>query len=252
MMTITNIYRYPIKGLSAEALSKTFLQAGKSLRDDRRFGIALGSTNLDFVGGGWIAKKYFLMQAKNPKLTQLETTYDPDTQTLTIFRKGEKVSSGKLTTLIGRTMIEEFLTAYMGDESQGKLKVFETQTGQMLSDQSRPLVSLINLASIRDISRIMGVRINPIRFRGNINFECSDPWLESTWVGQTLRLGSVTLKIVAPVGRCVATHVNPKTSERDVNILKTLQCNFGHTNCGVFAEVIQTGTIRINDQINII
>jgi uncharacterized protein YcbX len=192
-----------------------------------------------------------LMQAKNPQLTQLETKYDLDTQTLTILRGGKQVSRGQLTTLIGRTMIEDFLTTYMGDEACGSVKVYETQTGQMLSDQSRPLVSLINLASIRDINRITGIKINPVRFRGNINFECSDPWLENNWIGQTLRLGTATLKVVAHVGRCVATHINPGTSKHDVNILKALQYNFGHTNCGVFAEVTQTGIVKINDVISV-
>ena len=68
-------------------------------------------------------------------------------------------------------MVEYLFTAYMGDDAQGRLKVFETQKKKMLSDQLRPLISLINLASVRDISRIMGVKINSIRFRGNINFE---------------------------------------------------------------------------------
>ena len=54
MTIITNIYRYPIKGLSAEALSEIELQAGKSLKGDRRFAIALGSTNLALGGGGWM------------------------------------------------------------------------------------------------------------------------------------------------------------------------------------------------------
>ena len=148
-------------------------------------------------------------------------------------------------------MVEYFLTTYMGDDAQGRLKVFEIQKEKMLSDQLGPLISLINLASVRYISRIMGVKIHSIRFRGNINFECGDPWIENDWVGRTLRLGAAKLKVVAPVGRCVATHINPKTSKHDVNILKALQCNFGHTNCGVFAEVTQTGIIQVNNAISI-
>ena len=252
MIVIKNIYRYPIKGLSAEALSEANLQAGKSLEDDRRFAIALGSTNLDLTEGGWMAKKYFLMQARNPKLTQLKTKYDLGTQTLTIFKNGKKVSHGQLTSLTGRMMIEDFLTAYMGDEAHGRVKIYETQTGKMLSDQSAPFVSLINLASVRDISRITGMEINPIRFRGNINLECGYPWLENHWVGKTLRLGAASLKVIAPIGRCVATHINPKTSKHDVNILRALQQNFAHTNCGVFAEITQTGPIQVNKEVSVV
>jgi hypothetical protein len=146
------------------------LRAGNSLKDDRRSAIALGSTNLDLSGGGWVAKNYFLMQAK-PKTYSARKIYDPCIQTLTIFRGSKQVTSVQLTTIIGRTIVEYFLTAYMGDNTQRRLKVLETQEAKMLSDQARPRISLINLASVRDISRIMGVKINSIRFRGNINFE---------------------------------------------------------------------------------
>ena len=61
MTIIKNIYRYPVKGLSAEALSETHLQACSSLQDDRRFGIALGSTNINLNNRGWMPKKHFLM-----------------------------------------------------------------------------------------------------------------------------------------------------------------------------------------------
>ena len=252
MMIIKNIYSYPVKGLSAEALSEIKLHAGNSLKDDRRFAIALGSTNLALGGSGWMAKNHFLTQAKNPKLAQLKTKYDPNTQMLTILRSGKKVSQGQLTSLIGREMIEKFFTAFMGDEAHGSVKVFETKTGEMLSDQSRAFISLINLDSLRDIDRITRMKVNPIRFRGNINFECGAPWLENNWVGRSIRMGGATLKVVAPVGRCIATHINPKTSKRDINILKVLKRNFGHTNCGVFAEVTQTGIIHINNKITMI
>ena len=252
MTIIKNIYRYPVKGLSAEVLSETHLQACSSLQDDRRFAIALGSTNLDLNNRGWMPKKHFLMQAKNPKLTQLETKYDHDTQTLTLLRRGKQVSRGQLSSPIGRTMIEDFLTAFMGDEARGCVKIFETQTGEMLSDQSKPFVSLINLASVRDIGRVTGMELDPIRFRGNFYFESDAPWLENNWLDKTFNLGGATLKVKAPVGRCVATHVNPETSKHDVNILKSLQSAFGHTNCGVFAEIVQTGTVQTNDVIKII
>ena len=73
MTIIKNIYRYPVKGLSPEVLSEAHLQVCSSLKDDRRFAIALGSTNLDLNNWGWMPKNNFLMQAKNPSLTQLET-----------------------------------------------------------------------------------------------------------------------------------------------------------------------------------
>ena len=45
--TVTAIYRYPVKGLSAERMDRAALIPGQCLPHDRRFAIALGSTLFD-------------------------------------------------------------------------------------------------------------------------------------------------------------------------------------------------------------
>jgi uncharacterized protein len=42
MATVTAIYRYPVKGLSAEEMNRVALIPGECLPHDRRFAIALG------------------------------------------------------------------------------------------------------------------------------------------------------------------------------------------------------------------
>ena len=44
---IGSIYRYPVKGLSAERLDRVALTVGECLPHDRRFAIALPSTSFD-------------------------------------------------------------------------------------------------------------------------------------------------------------------------------------------------------------
>ena len=44
---ITQVYRYPVKGLSAEPLDRVALAIGRCLPQDRRFALALGSTHFD-------------------------------------------------------------------------------------------------------------------------------------------------------------------------------------------------------------
>jgi len=41
---VVAIYRYPVKGLSAEKMDRVVLTPGECLPHDRRFAIALGST----------------------------------------------------------------------------------------------------------------------------------------------------------------------------------------------------------------
>lgn len=44
---IAQVYRYPVKGLSAEPLDRVTLAIGRCLPQDRRYAIALGSTHFD-------------------------------------------------------------------------------------------------------------------------------------------------------------------------------------------------------------
>jgi len=48
-ITISSIYRYPVKGLSPEPLSRTTLSPGRCLPQDRRFAVALGSTRWEVL-----------------------------------------------------------------------------------------------------------------------------------------------------------------------------------------------------------
>jgi uncharacterized protein len=57
--TVTAIYRYPVKGLSAEKLDRVSLTPGECLPHDRRFAIALGSTLFDPKHPEWLSKTHF-------------------------------------------------------------------------------------------------------------------------------------------------------------------------------------------------
>ncbi len=49
--------------------------------------------------------------------------------------------------------------------------------------------------------------------------------------------------------RCAATHVNPGTATRDMNVLEAPQRGFGHIDMGVCAEVIGGGETVTGDRI---
>ena len=51
---VTAIYRYPVKGLSAEKMNRVVLTPGECLPHDRRFAIALGSTRFDPEHPEWL------------------------------------------------------------------------------------------------------------------------------------------------------------------------------------------------------
>jgi uncharacterized protein YcbX len=109
MITVTNIYRHPVKSLTAEALLEAQLVPGRAIPNDRRFGLLLGSTPAAGAATEWMPKTKFLALVRNAKLAALETQFDDETDVLTVLRGGRQVACGKLTDRIGRISIEVFL-----------------------------------------------------------------------------------------------------------------------------------------------
>jgi len=249
MITLNDIYRFPVKSLSPQHLDTADLYPGEGLAHDRRYALAPGSTQLSGTTTEWISKTHFLVLVRHEKLAELETTYDEQSNILTVNRRGKQVSRGNLEDPVGRTVIEEFFTAFMGEKSRGQIKVAKAADGHSLEDQPTRLVSIINLATLRDLERVTGSAIEPLRFRGNLYIDTGEPWQEFNWTDRNISIDDVTLSIGKRTGRCAATHINPATAKRDINLLKALQQGFAHTDCGVFGTVISGGTIRRGSEV---
>jgi len=247
---LKQIMRWPVKGLSADILSSTLLETGQAIKADRKYAIAPGSSTARGQIDEWMSKNHFLMLARHEKLLRLETTFDEKTDTLTILRGGRQVAKGVLSTPVGRSIIETFFTSFMGDKAQGQTRVVTAAPGHTLSDHNNPVISLINLSTIKDLQRVIGKPIDPIRFRGNLYFECAKPWMEFDWVGREISIGTCQLYVTERIDRCAATNVNPDTATRDMNIPKSLQHGFGHIDVGVYAKVIKSGEINVGNTIS--
>lgn len=247
--TINAIYRHPVKGLTPEKRSEVELSPGQAIPNDRRFALALGSTQVDGTVSEWMAKSHYLMLMRDERLAQLQTEFDDETQILTVFRGGRQVARGVLTQKIGRTMIEDFFQAFMKEEARGRPKLVEAADGHVLSDQNNPVISMINLASLQDMARVLGSTPDPRRFRGNFLIEGMEPWAEFDLCGGEVQVGEAILEVTKRIERCGATNVDPDTAERDLNIPKALMRGYGHVECGVFARVIEGGTVREGDTI---
>lgn len=247
-ISVVDICRYPVKGLNAESLERVELAPGQGLPHDRRFAIAHGSTQFDREAPKWLPKTSFFMLMRDEKLAQLHATFDPERSKLTIERAGKPVVSADPTDLVGRTLIAEFFSGYLAGSARGAPKLLESE-GHMFTDTPEKYVSIINLASVRDLERVVRHPVHPLRFRGNIYIDGARPWEEFTWIGASIALGDVGLKVEAPIGRCAATNVDPDSGERDLNIPRALQAGFGHGQMGVYAAVVKGGTLAKGDSL---
>lgn len=252
-MTIAAIYRYPVKGLSAEPLARVSLSPGDCLPEDRRFAIALASTRFDPAAPQWLAKTHFVMLMRDEKLARLETRFDPATGELTIESQRELVLRALLTEPEGRRRVGEFVADFLGPATERPLRVVEAP-GHAFADArkktgatSDKYVSLINRASIAALEAVMHAPVAPLRFRANFYFDGAPAWDELGWIGREIAAGGAQLRVIAPITRCAATQVNPATAERDLDIPSTLQREFGHNLMGVYAEVTAGGTVAAGD-----
>src|SRR5260221_10712127 len=114
--TIRAIYRYPVKGLSAEALATAALRPGETLAGDRRYAIENVPSGFDPAAPGYLPKQRFLMLMKNERLARLDTQFYDATQVLTIRENGREVAWGDLSTAAGCAAIEGFFASFCADE----------------------------------------------------------------------------------------------------------------------------------------
>jgi len=246
---ISMICRYPVKSLSPEQLQRTEVEIDGALPGDRRFALALGSTLFDGAKPHWLPKSSFLALVKNEKMAALETIFDDQCHDLQILRDGKQVAHGNLTDPLGRAIIEDFFSAYMKEQSRGKPRLVDAKDKSIFTDQKKKMISIINLASIRDLERVAGQPVDPTRFRANLYIDGIDPWMEFGWIGNDVVCGEAGFNIKERIGRCAAINVNPDTGERDLNLVNALHDGFGHADLGIFATVTQGGQFSVGDSL---
>lgn len=248
---ISGVYRYPVKGLSPEPLQTADLLAGECLAWDRAFAIENGKHEFDPANPQHFPKVKFLMLMRDERLAQLRTRFDDETTVLTISDGERELARADLMTVEGRAAIEGFMSDFMKAELRGAPRIVHAP-GFSHSDAPFKLVSIINLATLREVEKLIGKPVDPLRFRANVYVEGLEPWEDHDWIGKTIRLGSATLKGFHKIPRCAATNVDPVTAARDMEIPKVLQRVYGHVDLGIYAEVTAAGAVQPGDTIGLI
>jgi uncharacterized protein YcbX len=245
---ITGLYRYPVKGLTPEALPQVALRVGQTLPNDRRYAIENGPSGFDPAAPSWMPKTVFLMLMRNERLAGLRSHFEDESHVLTIRSDGAVVVRGDLETAEGRAAIEVFLAQNFVPELKGPPKVLMSP-GHSFSDVAKRVVSIINLASVHAVENMVSAAVNPLRFRANLYLKGWPAWHELGLVGDTLAIGEARLRVVKTITRCAATNVDPDTAVRDLEIPGAIQNRLGHNLCGIYAEVIAAGEIAVGDTI---
>ncbi|HTW54166.1 MAG TPA: aminotransferase class I/II-fold pyridoxal phosphate-dependent enzyme [Stellaceae bacterium] len=247
MIDVTRLYRYPIKGLSAQPLVRVALAAGKPFPHDRIFALARPGAPIDSEDPKWAKKGLFVMLMLDEGLAKVSTSLDLETMRLTVMEGNREVASADLSDEADRSKIENLLWRLL--PTLPGPPVLICSRGGHFMDKPDSVISLINLATVRSLEQQWGVEIDPLRFRANIYVDGARPWEEFDWVGKDIRIGDAVFAVDRKNGRCGATNVNPTTARRDLDIPSSLRATFGHKNLGVYLIVRDGGEIAVGNSV---
>lgn len=249
--TIQSIWRHPVKGFTPEPLQAVTLSAGRCFPCDRLYAVEDGPSGFDPAAPKHISKQKFTVLAKIPSVAKIRTAYDEASGVMTAsFEDGPQVRAD-LTRPDGREAFAAWLTGVLAEDIRGPLRVLPAPGAHRFMDDEGGFVSIVNLASVRDFEARIGRPVDPRRFRANLYVEGWPAWVENQAPAAAVRIGAAEAQVFKPIVRCMATHVDPDTGERDLDLVGALYKTYGHTFCGVYLSVTKDGTVRRGDAVSL-
>lgn len=115
-------------------------------------------------------------------------------------------------------------------------------------------VSLFGVETVRQLGREVGGDLDARRFRANIyaDFGSSPAFLEDSFVGRTLRIGSkAVISILERDPRCKMVTLDPDGGEPNPEVLRVV-ARAHEGNAGVYGATLVEGTIRRGDPIELL
>ncbi|WP_251447538.1 MOSC domain-containing protein [Microbacterium sp. USTB-Y] len=271
MPHVVALYRHPVKGFTPEKVTSVTVQADGRIAGDRvlAFRFADAATPDERDGLDYWPKSKGLALETFPGLAALRLEYDDEARRVRIEHDGETLVEAGLDDA-GRVALADALTAFvLGSpdakrlQRPGRLPLVLVGDGETsrFQDSRRGYVSLHSTASIDALSAALEHEVEDRRFRSNVVIGGVDAWDELSWQGE-VTIGAVRFAAAVPIVRCLATHANPDTGERDASVLKTLTGSFGQDEPtlgrmlllpGVSGAVSDAsgsgGTIRVGDEV---
>ena len=113
-------------------------------------------------------------------------------------------------------------------------------------------LSLISTQTLAALGELAGRELDALRFRPNLLIDASDPapFQEEAWVGATLRIGGMRMRIDQRDDRCVIVNVDPVSTERDPRVLRAL-AREREACAGVYGSTVEPGRVAIGDPVSL-
>jgi uncharacterized protein len=258
MPKVVTLYRYPVKGFTPERAERISVLPGGRVAGDRVLNFRFADAPV--ADTAWCRKYHGVVLANTPGLARIATRFDERTQRLALY-DGERLLAEHALDETGRPALVAAISDYVlsldenplrGQPERLPLKLVGDGATPRYQDNEAGQVTLHSRESLASAGAALGdANLNELRFRHNIVIEGVAAWEEQSWVGRRLRVGSVVFETLVPKVRCLATHANPHSGVRDLQVMQTLvkafaqqQPTFG---VGMLSEA--GGEIRVGDAI---
>jgi uncharacterized protein YcbX len=250
-LRIAQLWRYPVKSLLGERLSKLRM-VGDGVHGDRTWGIQDRSDNR------------ILTARREPRLLFASSRVAEDDSPIITLPDGQELKGpgphtdaalsawlGKSVTLVAAAESDAARAEYFEDATDDSSMAIEWTMPKGRFVDAFPVL-IMTTAGLRGgaaahSSGTWDVR----RFRPNVLIQIDgEGWLEDAWVERQLRVGSTQL---VPRRRCIrCTMVNRAQPglDRDVNIYKTLHRTHGGE-AGMWSQVVQPGVLSEGDSVQL-
>ncbi len=262
MPHVAALYRYPVKGFTPEECETlTVLDDGR-IAGDRVLGIRFADTAA--ADEAWSRKTEMVALMNTPGLARLHLQFEAEARRLRLSCVSTVFVDAVLNPE-GRQRLATAVTVYVltlaenplaGHPERLPLRVIGDGITPRYHDAEAGQVTLHGRGSLHALTAALAnTAVSERRFRSNIALEGLGAWEELRWVGRKVRIGTVEFDVVRPKVRCLATHANPTTGERDVPILTTLTqvCGQEKPTFGVAMVPSQAGGhIHVGDPVTLV
>lgn len=252
--SVEGLFSYPVKGLSAQPLDRVELRPRMGIPNDRMFAFARADGRYRPGMRAGLPKQEFFALISDHRLAGLDTHLDPESDVLTVRVAGHDVLKADLSGEEGRDDAVRFFTRVL-DLPPGGTPVLAREAGRRFTDAAAagdgPMnwLSMVNLASVRDLGSRTGTVVDPARFRANVLVDGLPAWSELDAIGQEFDLGGVRVRGVRRTKRCAATEVDPATGRRDLPVVSMIDRTYGHQFMGIYLEVRTAGVVEKGSEV---
>lgn len=247
---LAHIRRHPIKSVGGEGLAQVTLTAARRLPGDRDWAVLTeaGERNAqasqtDGQPDRWLPKSCFVRGVQSPAVQAISGGWSDGRLRL----RQPTQPDLDIDPATDSDLLVEWLRPIWPEKAPAPTRL--VRGAAIWTDQKQPWVSILSLASLAELEAKTGQTLGVHRWRGNLWVDGWQPWAERELIGQIIRIGDAELRITEHIGRCDATCADTETGTRDIDMLATLDRLYGHTDFGVFAEVITGGEIALGNEI---